>query len=206
MPDSAVRCFGDDDELLGDYHDEEWGRPVLDERGMYERICLEAFQAGLSWRTVLHKRAALREVFRDFDPERVAAFGRRDVSRLLRDARIIRNRAKIEAAVANARALLDLHARGGSLVALVWGFAPASARIYRSFARLPAATRESRALSGALRDAGFRFVGPTTAYATMQAAGPVNDHLAACPQREAVEAGRLAALRELRSRRRAPGS
>lgn len=197
MARAARRCFGDDDELLGAYHDREWGRPVLDERGMYERLCLEAFQAGLSWRTVLHKRAALREVFAGFEAQRVAAFGRRDVTRLLRDARIIRNRAKIEAAIANARALLALLERGGSLVRLVWGFAPQRSRSRRAFADLPAVTPESRALSAELRAAGFRFVGPTTAYATMQAAGLVNDHLAACPQRGTVEAERATALRAL---------
>lgn len=195
------RCFGDGDALYERYHDEEWGRPVLDERGMYERLCLEAFQAGLSWRTVLYKRAAFREVFAGFEPERVAAFGRRDVTRLLRDARIIRNRAKIEAAIANARALVELLEGGRSLVELVWAFAPSRARARRSFADLPAVTSESRALSGALRKAGFRFVGPTTAYATMQAAGPVNDHLSRCPQRGAVEAERVAALRSFRRRR-----
>lgn len=196
----AGRCFGDGDPLYERYHDAEWGRPVIDPGGLYERLCLEAFQAGLSWRTVLHKREAFREVFAGFDPERVAAFGKRDVKRLLDDARIIRNRAKIEVAVANARALIALHEQGGSIVELVWRFAPARPPVYRTLAEVPALTRESHALSVALRKAGFRFVGPTTAYATMQAAGLVNDHLQTCPRRRAVAAERRAALEALNGR------
>lgn len=194
------RCFGEGDALYARYHDEEWGRPVLDVRGMYERLCLEAFQAGLSWRTVLYKRAAFRELFCEFDPERVAAFGRRDITRLLGDARIIRNRAKIEAAIANARATLELSDSGTSLVELVWRFAPTSPCARRIRTDVPAVTPESRALAGALRAAGYRFVGPTTAYATMQAAGLVNDHLLGCPQHRKVEAQRQAALRRLYAR------
>lgn len=194
------RCFGTDDGLLIGYHDREWGRPVLDERAMYERLCLEAFQAGLSWRTVLHKRAALREVFGNFEPKRVAAFGRREVSRLMRDERIIRNRAKIEATIANARTVTAMLEAGESLVATVWAFAPRRTPAYRSFADAPAVTPASRALSAALRAAGLRFVGPTTAYATMQAAGLVNDHQIGCPQRREVEAERVAALRSLAGR------
>lgn len=201
MTDAVRRCFGDDDALLGAYHDEEWGRPVGDERGMYERLCLEAFQAGLSWRTVLHKRAAFRDAFAGFEPRRVAAYGRREVARLLRDKGIIRNRAKIEAAIGNARALLALLEGGGSLVALVWASAPPRPRVRRSFAEVPAVTPESRALSVSLRRAGFRFVGPTTAYSTMQAVGVVNDHLRGCPQRAAVEAERAAALEALARRK-----
>ncbi len=191
------RCFGDGDLLYEQYHDAEWGRPVTDERGMYERLCLEAFQAGLSWRTVLHKRAAFREAFAEFDPERVARFARRDVTRLMRNAGIIRNRMKIEAAIANAQALLDLRDADKSLAALVWSFAPARSRVPRSVADMPAKTPASEALSKALRAQGFRFVGPTTAYATMQAAGLVNDHLAGCAVRAAVERERGVALRRL---------
>ncbi len=194
------RCFGDGDPLYERYHDNEWGRPVTDARGLLERLCLEAFQAGLSWRTVLHKREAFRDVFAGFDPERLAAFGRRDVARLLGDERIIRNRGKIEAAVANARALVALRGSGGSIVELVWRFAPPRPPVYRSRSEVPAATPQSRALASALREAGFRFVGPTTAYATMQAAGLVNDHLAGCPQHAVVAAERRAALKRLGGR------
>ncbi len=193
----SKRCFGDGDALYARYHDTEWGRPVTDERGMYERLCLEAFQAGLSWRTVLHKREALRDVFAGFLPAEVARFGRREIARLLRDERIIRNRAKIEATIANARVLVEILGSGGSLVTLVWQFAPTGAPMRRSGGDLPAATPESRALSVALREVGFRFVGPVTAYATMQAAGLVNDHLVGCPQRACVERERIAVLRSL---------
>jgi len=194
------RCFGDGDALYEHYHDVEWARPVVDPRELYERLCLEAFQAGLSWRTVLHKREAFREVFAGFDPERVAAFGKRDVARLLADARIIRNRAKIEAALSNARALIALHEQGGSIVELVWQFAPARPPVYRTLSEVPASTPGSRALSVALRKAGFRFVGPTTAYATMQAAGLVNDHLLCCPQHRRVAVERRTALEGLSGR------
>lgn len=191
------RCFGDGDPLYERYHDAEWGRPVTDERGMYERLCLEAFQAGLSWRTVLYKREAFRAAFAGFDPERVARYTRRDVARLMRDTGIIRNRMKIEAAVANARALLVLREAGKSLVALLWSFACAHPSAPRRLADMPAKTPASEVLSKALRAEGFRFVGPTTAYATMQAAGLVNDHLAACAVRAAVERERAAAFKRL---------
>lgn len=199
MAQGRGRCFGDDDVLLGAYHDREWGVPVRDARGLYERLCLEAFQAGLSWRVVLHKRGALRAAFCDFDPERVAVFGARDVARLLRDARIIRNRAKIEAAVTNARATLALEERGAGLAALVWSFAPRRPPAPRSWSRVPAVTPQSRALSQALQRAGYCFVGPTTAYATMQAAGLVNDHLVGCARRKPVALERAEALRALAS-------
>lgn len=191
------RCFGDGDVLYERYHDEEWGRPVTDDRGLYERLCLEAFQAGLSWRTVLHKREAFRTAFAGFDPRRVAGYTARDVARLMKSEGIIRNRAKIEAVIANARALLELNQSGDSLVGLVWSFAPPRRRVLRRRSEMPASTRESRALSKALQERGFRFVGPTTAYATMQAAGLVNDHLAACRVRGAVERERTVALNRL---------
>lgn len=197
MRGKTKRCFGDGDPLYEHYHDAEWGRPVTDERGMYERLCLEAFQAGLSWRTVLYKREAFRAAFAGFDPERVVCYTRRDVARLMRDTGIIRNRMKIEAALANARALLDLREAGKSLVALVWSFVPARSATPRRVADMPAKTSASEALSKALRAEGFRFVGPTTAYATMQAAGLVNDHLAGCAVRAAVERERAAALKRL---------
>jgi DNA-3-methyladenine glycosylase I len=148
----ADRCWESSDPFYNAYHDDEWGRPVLDERGLYERLCLEGFQSGLSWLTILRKREAFRTAFVGFDPERVARFGERDVERLLADAGIVRHRGKIEAAIANARATLALREAGTPLP-----------------------------------QAGFRFVGPTTVYAAMQACGVVNDHLATCPARAAAE-------------------
>jgi DNA-3-methyladenine glycosylase I len=161
------------------YHDDEWGRPQRDEVRLFEKLCLEAFQSGLSWLTILRKREAFRSAFAGFVPERVAAFGPADVERLLADRGIVRNRAKIEAAVANARAVLAL---GEGLSALLWSFAPPpGARPRpRSFAEVPASTPESTAMAAELRRRGFRFVGPTTAYALMQACGLVDDHLAGC--------------------------
>lgn len=194
---SRKRCFGDGDPLYELYHDTEWGRPVIDEDGLYERLCLEAFQAGLSWRTVLHKREAFRAAFAGFKPQRVARYGKRDVERLMRDASIIRNRAKIEASIGNARVLLNLHEQGRALGPLVWNFAPRRGRVPRSLAEVPAVTPESEALSKALRKLGFRFVGPITAYATMQAVGLVNDHLSGCAVRAGVERARSAAFRRL---------
>jgi DNA-3-methyladenine glycosylase I len=177
---SAVRCSWAAGKELSAYHDEEWGRPVTDERGLYERLSLEAFQSGLSWVTILRKREGFRRAFRDFDPESVAAYGSNDVDRLLADASIVRNRAKIEAAIANARATVALRDEGG-LAALVWSFAPEpGAAAPDSLGDLPAVTQESAAVAKALRARGFRFVGPTTAYALMQACGLVNDHVAAC--------------------------
>ncbi|PJI91000.1 DNA-3-methyladenine glycosylase I [Luteimicrobium subarcticum] len=181
-PPLGARCFGDGDPLYEAYHDDEWGVPVHGEAPLLERLALEGFQSGLSWLTVLRKRDAFREVFHDFDPERVAAFDADDVARLLGDARIIRNRQKIEATVANARALVALHDAGGTLDELVWSFAPPP-RVTRPEhpSDVPGTTAESVALAKALKKAGFRFVGPTTAYATMQACGLVDDHLASCP-------------------------
>ncbi|MFB9237141.1 DNA-3-methyladenine glycosylase I [Plantactinospora siamensis] len=160
------------------YHDGEWGRPVRDDDGLFERLCLEAFQSGLAWITILRKREAFRRAFGGFRIATVASFGDDDVQRLLADAGIVRNRAKIEAAIANARAALDLPV---GLAELLWGFAPA-ARPSRpaSFAAVPTVTAESTAMAKALKKAGFRFVGPTTAYALMQATGMVDDHLAGC--------------------------
>jgi DNA-3-methyladenine glycosylase I len=179
------------------YHDAEWGRPVTDDRGIYERLTLEAFQSGLSWLVILRKREAFREAFDGFDPERVAAYGDRQVERLLDDAGIVRNRAKIEAAIANARAARHLAADGGSLAALAWSFRPQRDRAPRSGDQVPATTAESVALAKELRRRGFRFVGPTTAYALMQAVGIVDDHLAGCAVRDEVEAERAAALEAL---------
>jgi DNA-3-methyladenine glycosylase I len=167
------------------YHDEEWGRPVLDSVALYEKLCLEAFQSGLSWRTILAKRPNFRAAFAGFDPEAVAHFGAGEIATLMADAGIVRNRRKIEATVANARAVL---AMDRPLAELVWSFRPPPRPAPESLADLPAATPESKALAKALRAQGFVFVGPTTAYATMQACGLVNDHLADCVVREEVQA------------------
>jgi DNA-3-methyladenine glycosylase I len=173
------------------YHDDEWGRPVRDERGLYERLCLEAFQSGLSWITILRKREAFRSAFAGFEIDRVAAFGARDVKRLLADAGIVRNRAKIDAAIANAHAAIELRDSGESLSELLWSFAPGGDRpAPRSFDDIGSTTDESKALARELKRRGFRFVGPTTAYALMQACGLVNDHLEGCAVRDAVEAER----------------
>ena len=181
--DGRVRCWPTSDPLYAAYHDEEWGRPVRTESGVYERLCLEGFQSGLSWLTILRKREGFRHAFSGFDPERVARFGEADVTRLLSDAGIVRHRGKIEAAIANARATLTLREAGTPLHELVWEYrvdGPAS----REWA---AETTASRELSKRLKRAGFRFVGPTTVYSSMQACGVVNDHRADCWVREAVE-------------------
>ncbi|MFI7436648.1 DNA-3-methyladenine glycosylase I [Micromonospora haikouensis] len=160
------------------YHDREWGRPLRGDDALYERMTLEAFQSGLSWLTILRKRPAFRLAFDDFRIEAVAAYGEADVTRLLADAGIVRNRAKVEAAIANARAALELPE---GLSALLWSYAPPPrADRLASFAEVPALTPESTALAKALKKRGFRFVGPTTAYALMQATGMVDDHLAGC--------------------------
>ena len=178
------RCFGDADPLYAEYHDTEWGQPVRGESELYERFSLEAFQSGLSWLTILRKRPAFRSAFAGFDPEVVARFDEEDVARLLADAGIVRNRAKIDATIANARAVLGLLEAGRTLTDLVWSHAPAQ-RVRsprpRVFTEVPATTPESTALAKELKSAGFRFVGPTTAYASMQACGLVDDHLAGCP-------------------------
>jgi DNA-3-methyladenine glycosylase I len=175
------------DPLYVTYHDEEWGRPVTDERGLLERLCLEGFQSGLSWLTILRKRENFRAAFDSFEPERVARFGERDVKRLLGDAGIVRHRGKIEAAIANARGTLALREQGTPLDELVWSHRPERHRPPRGNGDWQSATPESVALSKALKKAGFRFVGPTTVYAAMQACGIVNDHLADCFVREDVE-------------------
>ncbi|MET4058480.1 DNA-3-methyladenine glycosylase I [Arthrobacter sp. UYP6] len=162
------------------YHDEEWGRPVTGEAALFERLSLEAFQSGLSWITILRKRPAFRLAFAGFDPAAVARFTDADRERLMADAGIVRNRAKIDAVIANARALLDLR-DGESLEALLLAHRPDPSRpAPRSISEVPASTAESMALAKALKKRGFRFVGPTTAYAMLQATGYVNDHLESC--------------------------
>jgi DNA-3-methyladenine glycosylase I len=183
-----VRCFGDGDALYERYHDEEWGRPLTDERGLFEHLSLEAFQSGLAWITILRKREAFRAAFASFDPAAVAAFGERDVERLLADAAIVRNRAKIEATIANARATVALRAAGTPLEEVVWAHRPPPQPAPVSWADVRPVAPESAALAKELRRQGFRFVGPTTLYALMQACGLVNDHLAGCSARAAADA------------------
>ena len=182
-----VRCWPTADPLYVAYHDEEWGRPVRDERGLYERLCLEGFQSGLSWLTILRKRENFRSAFAGFDPDAVARFGPRDVERLLGDAGIVRHRGKIEAAIANARGVLTLREAGTPLPELVWSYRPSRHPVPRTHADWAAQTAESKDLSRRLKQSGFRFVGPTTVWAGMQACGVVNDHLADCWVRDAVE-------------------
>jgi len=188
------RCFGNGDLLLERYHDEEWGFPVLDERGLFERLSLEAFQSGLSWRTILARRDAFRLAFAGFQPDVVARYGAGDVERLLADASIIRNVRKIEATIANAQATVAQRGGEATLQRLVRSHAPASKdRAPVTWKDVPSTTPESTALAHELKSCGFRFVGPTTVYALMQACGLVNDHLADCPVRPAVQRARLAA-------------
>ncbi len=178
-PDGVARCawVGDDPEYRR-YHDEEWGVPLHGDRALFEKLSLEGFQAGLAWITILRKRPRFREVFAGFDPEAVAGFDEGDVERLMTDAGIIRNRAKIVATISNARLVVDM--ADGELDALMWAFAPAARPRPASFGDIPAVTAESKAMSKALRKRGFRFVGPTTMYALMQSAGMVDDHVEGC--------------------------
>ena len=160
------------------YHDDEWGKEIRDDHGLFERMTLEGFQSGLSWITILRKRENFRKAFDNFDPATVAGYGEADFDRLMADAGIVRNRLKINATIANARALLELG--DGELTSLLWSFQPAGQRAPKTMAEVPATTPESVAMSKALKKKGFVFVGPTTAYALMQATGIVNDHLADC--------------------------
>jgi DNA-3-methyladenine glycosylase I len=177
-PDGRLRCaWGVSTPDYVSYHDTEWGQPVRTDDGLYERMTLEAFQSGLSWLTILRKRPAFRTAFGNFKIKKVAGFGDADVARLMADAGIVRNRAKIDAAIANARAALELP---DGLAALLWSFAPEPRPRPKTFADVPPSTPESTAMAKALRKLEFRFVGPTTAYALMQATGMVDDHLADC--------------------------
>ena len=186
-PDGLLRCpWGISPPEYVAYHDEEWGRSLRGDQAIYERLCLEAFQSGLSWLTILRKRENFRAAFAGFDPAVVAGFGPDDVQRLLADAGIVRNRAKIAAAIGNARAALDLP---GGLSDLVWKYADEPRPAPVTTADIPAQTPASKALSKELRGHGFTFTGPVTAYATMQACGIVNDHLAACYVRSAADGG-----------------
>ncbi|GAA3527500.1 DNA-3-methyladenine glycosylase [Aeromicrobium panaciterrae] len=173
----VVRCPWGDDPAMIDYHDNEWGKELRGDRELFERMSLEAFQSGLSWAIILRKRPGFRAAFADFDPEVVATYGDDDVERLLQDAGIVRNRMKIEATISNARTLLDLDE---SFSELLWSFAPPARPAPKSYAEVAATTPESIAMAKALKKKGFRFFGPTTAYALMQATGMVNDHLEDC--------------------------
>lgn len=189
MTPNRRRCaWAGSDRLSIRYHDREWGVPERRDRVLFEFLILEGFQAGLSWITILRKREAFRRAFADFDPERVARFGARDAARLMRDAGIVRNRAKIAAAGQNARAFLDVRREHGTFAKYVWSFVggrPIANRV-RSISDVPAETDESRALSKDLRERGFNFVGPTICYAFMQATGLVNDHVVGCFRRPEV--------------------
>jgi DNA-3-methyladenine glycosylase I len=181
--DGPVRCpWGASTPEYIAYHDGEWGRPVRDDRGLYERLTLEAFQSGLSWLTILRKRPGFRRAFDDFDQEKVAAYGPAHVERLLADTSIVRNRRKIDAAIANARASLDLP---DGLAALVWKYADPDALAPETGTDVPAMTPGSKALAKELKGHGFQHVGPTTVYSLMQACGLVDDHLRRCHRRGA---------------------
>ncbi len=193
--DRLARCWwGASTPEYAAYHDTEWGRPVRDDVRLFEKICLEGFQAGLSWLTILRKREHFRAAFRGFDPAVVARFGARDVTRLLGDAGIVRHRGKIESTINNARRALDLIEEAGSLADYFWRFEPTPAsrpkKITRAALQAMTTSPESAALSKDLKKRGWTFVGPTTVYAFMQAMGLVNDHLEGCHVRRAAEAGR----------------
>ena len=187
--DGKVRCWwGVSTPDYVAYHDDEWGRPVSDDRGIYEKLTLEAFQSGLSWLTILRKRENFRAAFDGFDFERVADYDDRDFERLMGDAGIVRNRAKIRAAIVNAGATRELFAGGESLAALAWSFRPKAEQAPARLEDVTSTTPESKALAKELKRRGFVFVGPTTAYAMMQAVGIVNDHIEGCVVRAKVEA------------------
>ena len=201
--DGRPRCWWPgDDPLYVAYHDEEWGRPVDDDRRLFEKLCLEGFQSGLSWLTILRKRPSFGDAFADFDPSVVAGFDDDDVERLMADAGIVRNRAKILATINNARRYAELVAETGSLAAYLWSFEPAPALRPASLDHATLMTfgisDESKALSRDLRRRGWAFVGPTTAYAAMEAMGIVNDHLEDCWVRPEVERARAAFRRPAR--------
>jgi DNA-3-methyladenine glycosylase I len=195
--DGRRRCWWPgDDPLYVKYHDGEWGRPVKDDRRLFEKLCLEGFQSGLSWLTILRKRQNFRRAFAGFDPKAIARFGERDVTRLMNDAGIVRNRAKILATINNAQRYGDLVAEAGSLAAFVWSYEPdpktrPGALDHKTLLSF-GVSAESTALSKALRKRGWAFVGPTTAYAAMESVGIVNDHLTGCWVRPIVEEKRRA--------------
>jgi DNA-3-methyladenine glycosylase I len=196
------RCWWPgEDALYIRYHDEEWGRPVTDDRRLFEKICLEGFQSGLSWLTILRKRENFRKAFADFDPAAVAKFGGRDVQRLLKDAGIVRHRGKIESTINNARRALELIDEKGSLAAYFWSWEPDSKgrpkKLSREALMKMTTTEQSIAMSKDLKKRGWTFVGPTTSYAFMQAMGLVNDHVDECFVRCEIERAKLRAAREI---------
>ncbi len=194
-PDGEPRCAWPlGDELYLEYHDREWGRAETRDDLLFQKICLEGFQAGLAWITVLRKRDAFRRQFADFDPAIVAAYGEPEVEAMLADAGVIRHRGKIESTINNAGRALELIDEFGSLAAYVWSYARPGAEPPRSFGDLPAQTEVSTTLSKDLKKRGWSFVGPTTVYAFMQAMGMVNDHLEGCFVRDACEGERLPVL------------
>jgi DNA-3-methyladenine glycosylase I len=189
--DGIARCrWGASTPEYQAYHDNEWGLPVGDDNRVFEKLCLEGFQAGLSWLTILRKREGFRRAFASFDPRVVFRFDDADIARLLADPGIIRHRGKIVATIANAQSTMQLREQGISLAALVWGHEPAARPAPKTLSDLPASTPESKALSAQLRRHGFRFVGQTTAYAAMQSLGLVNDHLEGCHSRGITELAR----------------
>jgi DNA-3-methyladenine glycosylase I len=194
--DGLARCWWASGDTLRAYHDVEWGRPVADDRRLFEKLCLEGFQSGLSWLTILNKRPAFRRAFGDFEPAVIAAFDETDVERLMADTGIVRNRAKIEATVNNARRYPDLVQEFGSLAAYLWSYEPTPearpASMDQATLMTLAVSPESTAMSKDLRKRGWAFVGPTTAYAAMEAMGIVNDHLDVCHVRATVESAREA--------------
>ena len=201
--DSKQRCFwcGDDAQYI-EYHDLQWGRPVTNDNQLYEKICLEGFQAGLSWLTILRKRESFRRAFRSFDPKIVARFNQRDVNRLMKDESIVRHRGKIESAIQNAKSTLEVQKEFGSLAKFVWSFCPENStntkrRTPKKNTDIAVSTPESEALSKALRGRGFAFVGPTTMYALMQSVGLVNDHFERCWVRDECEKKRVIALKKM---------
>ena len=198
------RCWWPgEDELYVRYHDEEWGRPVTDDRRLFEKICLEGFQSGLSWLTILRKRDNFRKAFKDFDPAVVAKFGARDVQRLLKDAGIVRHRGKIESTINNAKRALELIEERGSLAAYFWSWEPDPKSRPKTMSRevlmtMPT-TEQSAAMSKDLKKRGWTYVGPTTCYAFMQAMGLVNDHVSECYVRADIERARKKFPRPIRS-------
>jgi len=196
VPELQGRCpWAEGDALMATYHDEEWGVPLVDRRRTFEFLVLETFQAGLSWRVVLHKREAFRRAFAGFEPEAVAAFGPDRIEALMSDASLIRNRAKLNAAVANAQAFLAMDESGPGFVAHAWSFVGGSPieHRYERPGQVPSTSPEAQAWSRDLKRRGFRFVGPTVAYAHMQATGMVNDHLVGCPRHADVAVDRAPA-------------
>jgi DNA-3-methyladenine glycosylase I len=189
--DKFTRCpWPGDDPLMVAYHDTEWGVPLRDDRRLFEFLVLDAMQAGLSWRTILHKRENFRKAFADFDPARIARYDSRKIERLLRDPGIIRNRLKVAATVSNARAFLKVQKEYGDFSRFIWELVrtPGRPKVYQTLKAIPAQTPQSVLMSKALKARGFRFVGPTICYAFMQAAGMVNDHLLTCFRHAEIEA------------------